>query len=99
MNARWYQGREAAQVSVERRKGARQSIDLFAFVRSIEGSKLLARCKILDLSEEGARLRLDCPADVPQRFLLVMSTDGRAFRRCQVKWRSATEVGVQFRRT
>ena len=52
------------------------------------------RCRILDISEGGARL---APADMflcPREF--VLKPDIGASRNCEVKWRNATSIGVQF---
>jgi hypothetical protein len=55
-------------------------------------------CEILDISDGGARLRpLMCaPKALPEKFTLLLSTCGRVRRNCQVIWRSADELGVQF---
>jgi hypothetical protein len=38
------------------------------------------------------------PADIPDSFILALSQNAKAFRRCHVRWRSETELGVQFDR-
>jgi hypothetical protein len=48
----------------------------------------------LDISDGGARLKVSCPGELPDSLNLFLN--GKNFRRCHVRWRSATEVGVQF---
>lgn len=49
-----------------------------------------------EISERGARLRVDVPDQVPERFTLLLKGDVVKVRRCQVVWRSDTHVGVEF---
>lgn len=49
-----------------------------------------------EISERGARLRVDRPQDVPDRFTLLLKGEVVTVRRCQVIWRSASHVGVAF---
>jgi hypothetical protein len=51
-------------------------------------------CTIRDLSETGARVKLNAPVQVPPAFMLRFS-DGR-IRRCKVRRRNALELGVEF---
>ena len=96
MGGTWYRSSADRKDWVQKRKEPRKTVELLALLRAVDGGAPLGNCKVLDISERGARLTLDCPSDVPEHFFLVLY--GRAFRRCQVKWRSATEVGVQFSR-
>jgi hypothetical protein len=49
-----------------------------------------------DISETGARLDVGESADLPERFLLLLSKNGQPRRLCRVVWRSGKQVGVQF---
>lgn len=51
-------------------------------------------CTVRDLSETGARLKLNAPVQVPPAFMLRFS-DGRV-RQCKVRRRNALELGVEF---
>jgi len=51
-------------------------------------------CVIRDLSESGARVKLNAAVQVPPAFMLRFS-DGR-IRQCKVKRRMALELGVEF---
>jgi hypothetical protein len=52
-------------------------------------------CTVRDLSETGARLRVDAPDALPAVFHLVWSAD-RAVLEVESVWRSGTETGVKF---
>lgn len=49
-----------------------------------------------EISESGARLRVDVSDDVPDRFTLLLKGDVVRVRTCQVVWRSASHIGVEF---
>jgi hypothetical protein len=51
-------------------------------------------CTVRDLSETGARLKLNAPVQVPQAFMLRFG-DGRV-RQCKVRRRNALELGIEF---
>jgi len=50
---------------------------------------------IEDLSDHGARLKLDAAVELPPEFLLLLSR--HVSRRCQLIWRREGEAGVKFR--
>lgn len=79
----------------EQRKSARRHPPLRAFLYTSDGWPL-GECKLQDISVTGARLA-DLPEDeIPEQFLLSLSHDGKVRRRCQTKWRTDEEIGVQF---
>jgi hypothetical protein len=51
-------------------------------------------CTIRDLSDSGARVKLNAPVQIPPSFMLRFS-DGR-IRRCKVRRRNALELGIEF---
>ncbi len=52
-------------------------------------------CLMRDLSEGGARLRLEDPGQVPEDFMLQI---GHAKpRACRIVWRAQHQLGVAFR--
>jgi len=51
-------------------------------------------CTVRDLSDTGARLKLNAPVQIPQSFILRFS-DGRV-RQCKVRRRNALELGIEF---
>lgn len=56
----------------------------------------LIGCTIADVSHSGARLVLDNDDNLPDKFTLLLSRNGRARRRCRVVWRTGLTVGVEF---
>jgi hypothetical protein len=48
------------------------------------------------LSGKGARIAVDAPHDVADRFLLLLSRDASPGRRCRVKERNGTEIEAEF---
>ena len=60
------------------------------------GSRVTYDCTIRDLSEKGARLRLQGNSViVPIQFELVLVADGLAYP-VHLKWRKGAEYGVEF---
>ena len=55
-------------------------------------------CTMKDVSETGAKLIVDGPIEgLPlKEFFLVLSTMGKAYRRCQLAWVNGDQVGVSF---
>jgi hypothetical protein len=55
-------------------------------------------CKMQDVSETGAKLTVDGSIEgLPlKEFFLVLSTMGKAYRRCQLAWVNGDQVGVSF---
>ena len=69
--------------------------------RVLKGGKILFNdghstidCIVRDLSETGARLRVESVIGVPDHFEL-RASDGRSWH-CHVRWRAMTECGVEF---
>jgi hypothetical protein len=54
-------------------------------------------CAIADISDSGARLLLQNDEQLPEDFLLLLTTNGEARRRCRTIWRNGLTVGVAFR--
>ncbi len=52
-------------------------------------------CSIADISQTGARIVLASDEELPQRFLLLLSSQG-ARRICRLVWRRGLTVGVEF---
>jgi hypothetical protein len=52
-------------------------------------------CAVRDVSDTGARLRVDSSAAAPDTFVLIIEIDGFEAE-CRVVWRKAQELGVSF---
>jgi hypothetical protein len=62
----------------------------------LDGKGTLRPCLISDISESGARIVLDSDCELPECFLLLLTTAGDARRRCRVVWRTGKTVGIEF---
>jgi hypothetical protein len=55
-------------------------------------------CTMEDISETGARLTVDGSIEglAMTEFFLVLSTTGKAYRRCELAWVNGDQIGVFF---
>jgi hypothetical protein len=55
-------------------------------------------CELLDVSSTGARVTIEGTSDVlkAKEFFLVLSSNGLAFRRCEMIWLDGATAGVRF---
>jgi len=83
------------QASRDNRKSARTSHQTKAWIR-LDGGFAVRPCVLVDLSNTGARLRVEAPQVVPKQISLLLSRYSVKGRRCQVKWRRGVHVGVEF---
>ena len=79
----------------EKRKILRRSVTYPAFLDLGDGSPA-RECILCDASQEGAQLTVADPKSLPDEFILALSSDGAARRRCRVVWRTEKQVGVEF---
>jgi hypothetical protein len=86
--------RESGSIWVgnERRKYPRSEIDETAYVSSGGAS---TRCRVRNISAEGAAIDVPNAAYVPDRFQLMTETD-RVVRNCRVIWVQKDKIGVAF---
>jgi PilZ domain-containing protein len=84
-------------MSANRRKSVRRAIGYKAKVVASDGS-WTRDCRVLDVSQSGAKLAIDQPAELPSDFILALSERGAAMRRCHVVWTAEREIGVKFER-
>jgi len=79
----------------EQRKRPRRPLHYAAKIM-IDGAQSPRACTMSDVSHYGARLVLDADVELPDRFVLLLSANGGARRRCRVIWRAGVTVGVEF---
>lgn len=82
-------------MSSNKRRTTRQTVNSAAWVEA-EGDARLRRCRLIDISANGARLIVENVEDTPDSFNLLLSRFGRPLYRCNVVWRRGDEVGVEF---
>jgi len=80
---------------IEQRQSPRHRVEQAAWIDADDGSQV-RDCTLWDVSEAGARIVIGSPAEVPQEFSLVFSSDGSIRRRCQVIWRSDQQIGARY---
>jgi PilZ domain len=76
----------------ERRRLLRVEIDEAAYVSSGGAS---TRCRVLNISAEGAAIDVPNAAYIPQCFHLMTEKD-RLIRKCRVVWIQQNRIGVAF---
>ena len=76
----------------ERRKHPRAEVDETAYVSSGGAS---TRCRVLNISAEGAAIDVPNAAYIPPRFQLMTEKD-RLIRKCRVVWIQQNRIGVAF---
>jgi hypothetical protein len=82
-------------MSIENRKTRRRIVQHPAVVLNRDGS-ISCLCTMKDVSATGAKLVLAEQSEIPDEFTLLLSKYGNVRRRCQISWRSDTEIGVRF---
>jgi len=79
----------------EKRKNLRRLVSYPAFI-DLGDDQPIVKCALCDASQEGAQLAVANPEALPDEFILALSSDGAARRRCRVTWRAEDSIGVQF---
>ena len=78
--------------TVGRRKSRRQRVLLAALIVELESDNVI-RCRVDNVSESGARIRLPEPRFLPASFWLIAVTAGLAYR-AKTTWRDGDRLGV-----
>lgn len=78
----------------ELRKHARKQFHWRAAI--IAGAAPPRSCTVTDVSQSGARIKIERPDELPEKFVLLLTTSGKARRHCRVIWRSKKDAGVKF---
>src|SRR4029079_13497041 len=79
----------------EKRKNLRRLVSYPAFL-DLGDDRPAVKCALCDASQEGAQLAVANAEALPDEFILALSSDGAARRRCRVTWRAEDSVGVEF---
>lgn len=62
-----------------------------------DGDFAARRCKVLNISTNGAKLRCEDRRFLQNTFKLKYARQERSGRLCKVVWRSGDQVGVEFK--
>jgi hypothetical protein len=79
----------------EKRKDCRQSLKYPARIDLGEGSPHLP-CILTDVSASGARILIETPDKIPERFELLLAPEHGTSRHCKVMWRGESQLGLAF---
>jgi hypothetical protein len=80
----------------DKRKSTRRPIRYTAWV-ALEFDQLHG-CVLSDISDSGARIDIDETKPIPDEFILLLTSNGAARRKCRVVWRKPRQLGVSFER-
>ena len=78
-----------------RKRETRKSVQHAAWI-VLEGGFAARPCTVLDLSDNGAKIRTDDPRSVNSKLKLSFSRDGRKGQSCEVAWRRGQTMGLKF---
>jgi PilZ domain len=53
-------------------------------------------CRFSDMSRTGATIIFEGPIDLPDRFSIQLTSDGKVSRDCVVQWHEGIKIGVSF---
>jgi hypothetical protein len=76
----------------ERRRAPRADVDEPAYIASQGAS---TRCRVVNISADGAAIEVPDPLFIPGRFQLMTERD-RVVRSCRVVWTRQNRIGVIF---
>lgn len=79
--------------AANRRKASRRALNYPAKIVANDGS-WDRDCRVVDVSDNGARLTTESPSELPADFVLAFTA--RTGRRCRLAWTEDKEIGVQF---
>jgi PilZ domain len=88
------QGNTVAKSDGEQRRALRRRVLKAGLVAYNERHSTLS-CTVRDISDTGARVRVDGSVSAPDTFELIIQIDGLEAS-CEVVWRNGSEVGVRF---
>lgn len=54
------------------------------------------QCQLTDASDHGGKITFTDVGKIPDKFILLLTAEGRAARKCEVAWRSDKEIGLRF---
>jgi hypothetical protein len=77
------------------RQAPRETIDRPAWI-SIGDDLPLRNCRLIDISDCGAKLAIDNFDELPDSFSLWLSRQGYPIYSCRIVWSSLGVIGVEF---
>jgi hypothetical protein len=78
-----------------KKRAPRKSVQQQAWI-ILEGGFAARACKVLDLSDSGAKISMTDPSAVHTRLKLVFARNSTRGRACEVAWRRGQTMGLKF---
>jgi hypothetical protein len=78
----------------ERRKHERKAVRYPAWIAVTPDQR--TDCILADISEGGARIKIDENVQIPEYFVLLFNPKGQPSRPCRVVWRKESYLGLKF---
>lgn len=82
-----------AAMSDEKRRSVRRDLHWHAYIVLNDERRL---CQVIDISDQGAFLKVEGAADIPESFILHLTVLGPPCRSGRVMWRDEAGVGVEW---
>jgi hypothetical protein len=79
----------------ENRKSPRRDIHQFAVVHGGD-DRQIQPCMVRNVSATGAQIGIETASEIPDEFVLILTSKGSVRRRCRIVWRSDKALGVRF---
>ncbi|HZL31727.1 MAG TPA: PilZ domain-containing protein [Pseudolabrys sp.] len=80
----------------DKREAVRRAMRYTAWL-TLDGDELHG-CALSDISDTGARIDVEDSDRLPDHFMLLLSGNGVARRKCRIVWRQPRQIGVTFER-
>jgi hypothetical protein len=74
----------------------RPFVQTFAHRGYVKTDGQLFPCQLTEMTSAGATVNFDGPVDLPERFAIQLTPDGKVTRNCVVRWNEGTQFGVIF---
>lgn len=85
---------EELKIKVQREP--RRQLNRHAAWITVDDGMTKRDCTVLDVSPGGARIVMDVPIDVRDRFVLALVPNHPRLQECEVIWRRGKTYGVKF---
>jgi PilZ domain len=82
-------------IPARKKREARKSVQQSAWI-TLDGGFATRPCFVLDLSRDGAKIKMDDRSAVQTKLRLAFARDARTGRNCEVVWRHGKTLGVKF---
>jgi hypothetical protein len=77
------------------RKEQRKKLAVVSYLYTQDGWPI-GECRVLDVSDTGAKLVSTVEDPIPPVFLLSFSKNGKVRRQCHLVWTNGDQLGVRF---